>query len=64
MFSRSYFEEMATVLKGLRGGFKLSLNDRPEVRDIFRGFEIEAIDCLYSIAGGVGKKVNEVLISG
>lgn len=64
MFSRLDFEEMATVLKSLRGGFKLSLNDRPEVRDIFGGLEIEAIDCLYSIAGGVGKKVKEVLISG
>jgi len=33
------------------------------VRAIFDGFEIEAIDCTYSIAGGVGKKVREVIIS-
>lgn len=64
MFSRSDFEEMAAALKSLRGSFKLSLNDCPEVREIFDGFEIEAVDCTYSIAGGVGKKVKEVVISG
>lgn len=64
LFSRSDFEEMATVLMGLRGSFILSLNDRPEVRAIYKSFEIEAVDCTYSIAGGVGKKVKEVIISG
>ncbi|EDQ34307.1 Site-specific DNA methylase [Hoeflea phototrophica DFL-43] len=63
MFSRSDFEEMAATLKGLRGGVILSLNDRPEVRAIFKGFAIKAIDCTYSIAGGVGKKVKEVIVS-
>jgi DNA adenine methylase len=63
MFSRSGFEEMAAALKGLRGGFILSLNDRPEVHAIFKGFKIEVIDCTYSIAGGAGKKVKEVIVS-
>lgn len=64
MFAPQDFEEMAAALKGLRGRFKLSLNDRPEVRMIFKGFDIEAIDCTYSIAGGAGKKVKEVIVTG
>lgn len=64
MFERSDFEEMATTLRGLKGGFILSLNDLPEVREIFRGFEIGSIDCTYSISGGAGKKVREVIVTG
>ncbi|WP_417436617.1 DNA adenine methylase [Hoeflea sp.] len=63
-FSRADFSDMAMALKGLKGSFKLSLNDRPEVREIFNGFDIEAVDCTYSVAGGAGKKVREVIISG
>lgn len=37
MFSRDDFRNMAKALKGLRGNFKLSLNDLPEVREIFEG---------------------------
>lgn len=64
MFERSDFVEMATALKGLKGGFILSLNDLPEVREIFKDFSIETVDCTYSIAGGAGKKVKEVIVSG
>lgn len=54
MFSRTDFEEMAKALKRLKGSFKLSLNDLPEVREIFEGFDIEAVNCTYSISGGAG----------
>jgi DNA adenine methylase len=63
-FSRLDFDEMAAALNGLRGSFILSLNDLPEVREIFKSFTIEAVDCTYSISGGAGKKVREVIISG
>jgi DNA adenine methylase len=63
-FSRIGFREHGAALKGLRGSFILSLNDLPEVREIFSGFEIEAVDCTYSISGGAGKKVREVVICG
>lgn len=63
-FSRLDFDEMTEALNGLRGSFILSLNDLPEVREIFKSFTIEAVDCTYSISGGAGKKVREVIISG
>ena len=64
MFERSDFEDMAETLASLKGVFILSLNDRPEVRRIFRRFDIATVDCHYSISGGKGKKVRELIISG
>jgi DNA adenine methylase len=54
---------MAGILTGIKGAFILSLNDRPEVRDIFSAFRIKAVKTLYSagIEGG-GKEAAEVLI--
>ncbi|CAI9120447.1 DNA adenine methylase [Brytella acorum] len=64
-FSRDQFEEMATTLRGLKGRFILSLNDRPEVRDVFAGFTIEGIDVAYSVARKASDqgRFKEVLIS-
>ncbi len=45
------------------GGASLPSNDRPEVRRIFAGFAVEMVDCSYSIKGGVGKKVTEVIVT-
>ena len=64
VFGREDFAALNEALKGLQGRFILSLNDRPEVRDTFAGFAIETVDCTYSIKGGKGKAVKEVLISG
>jgi len=64
MFSREQFAAMANALAQIKGRFLLSLNDRPEVRQIFSGFQIEAVDTSYSVGGGAKvRKVGEVLIS-
>jgi len=65
MFGREEFEQMAQVLRGISGRFILSLNDRPEVRRIFAGFEIEEVGVRYTI-GGQAKAMEgrEVIISG
>lgn len=67
LFARADFERLAAALAGLRGRFLLSLNDVPEVRQVFGRFEIEAVETSYSIAGAAGSgrgKVGEVLIRG
>ncbi|WDF74096.1 DNA adenine methylase [Novosphingobium sp. KACC 22771] len=64
MFSRDDFTLMAERLRGLKGRFILSLNDRPEVRQIFAGFDIEAVTTTYSVGGGSkAQKAGEVIIS-
>jgi len=63
LFSRSEFPKMAEQLQRLTGKFILSLNDCPEVREIFAAFTVRQVETSYSIASTETKKVHEVLIS-
>lgn len=62
VFSRADFIRIATRLQTINGRFVLSLNDRPEVREIFNNFRICDVPLTYTIAGGEGKSVSEVII--
>lgn len=55
LFTRARFEEMADLLGRLKGRFILSLNDVPEVREIFGQFTIEEVTTTYSIAAGAAQ---------
>lgn len=61
-FTRDRFKEMSERLATIKGRFLISLNDRPEVREIFSAFRIARVDLTYTIAGGGGKDVGEVVI--
>ncbi|WP_370342531.1 DNA adenine methylase [Pararhodobacter marinus] len=64
LFSRARFDELAEQLARLKGRFILSLNDRPEVREIFGQFEITEVKTTYSIAAkGALAERGEVLIT-
>lgn len=63
VFSPADFATMAQLLRGLKGRFLLSLNDRPEVRRIFAGFPIEGVSVDYSVSRGTRTKAREVLIT-
>lgn len=65
MFSKDDFIKLNSLLNAIQSRFILSLNDVPEVRDIFKGFKIEAVKTKYSLAGKSkkNKPVGEVLIS-
>jgi len=65
MFCRDEFAVMADRLARLQGRFILSLNDRPEVRDIFSGFAIEAVRTTYTLdAKNNAKAAGELIITG
>jgi DNA adenine methylase len=64
VFGKADFEAMARQLTGIKGRFILSLNDRPQVRRIFRRFTIEAVETTYSINGKEQGKAAELVISG
>ena len=49
LFSRADFKRLANRLVQLKGRFMLSINDVPEVREVFAAFEIEALTTTYSI---------------
>jgi len=65
LFGRVDYERLALLLRNLKGRFILSLNDVQPVREIFDGFQIEAVETTYTISKekeGRGK-VGEVIIS-
>lgn len=41
--------KMADLLKGIEGKFLLTINDRPEMRSAFSGFEMKEVTLRYSI---------------
>ena len=63
------YDRLRTALDTLKGRFILSLNDTPEVRSIFKGFQIRKINTTYSSGNGrfnQGKRAQpkpEVLIN-
>ena len=61
---RAEFAEIADRLAALKGRFILSLNDRPETREIFARFAIESVPTNYSLQHGNKKSVTEILVSG
>lgn len=65
VFDRGDFERLATAMRAARGKMLLSINDRPEVREIFASCTILPIETTYTIgqkhAGA--KRVGELLIS-
>jgi DNA adenine methylase len=64
LFSRSEFEEMAELLGSIEGRCILSLNDHPDVRAIFSGFEIEEVETTYSLGGMQhAKRAAELIIT-
>lgn len=65
MFGKEDFIRIKTLLKGLQGHFIMSLNDVPEIREIYRDFNIEEVKTKYSLAGKSrqNKSVGEVLIT-
>ena len=63
-FAREDFTRMAEIPRGLKGRFILSINDRPEVRKTFAGFEIEEVTTRYSANARATRRVGELLVSG
>lgn len=65
MFHRDDFETIADLLRVLKGRFILSINDHEDIRQIFKGFKIEAVEVAYGLPISVepGKKFSELIIS-
>ncbi|PKN35660.1 MAG: adenine methyltransferase [Deltaproteobacteria bacterium HGW-Deltaproteobacteria-19] len=63
IFKREDFTKLADVLRGVKGKFMLSINNVPEIRQIFKGFVLEEVSTSYTIAGGNHqKRATELLI--
>lgn len=66
LFSRGDFARLADQLATLQGRFLMSINDVPEVRDLFSWARIEAVTTTYTVGNHAGRSSArpELLISG
>lgn len=62
VFSADDFDRLSGLLNGIEGRFILSINDTPEIREIFGRFDIEAADVNYRVSGRV-TPAKELIVS-
>ncbi len=63
LFARERFAELAEQLRGLRGDWLLSLNDRPEVRELFGFAHLLPVTTTYTVGAGGATGAAELLIA-
>lgn len=63
VFSEADFERLSDLLKAAKGRFILSINDVPEIRELFAWATIEPVDLNYRLSGKV-TAARELIISG
>lgn len=61
-WSRDEFDRLAEALRRLKGQWLMSINDVPEIRDLFGWARIEAIETTWSTAGNQRGRVGELVI--
>lgn len=61
IFCKDDFTVLTELLKKIDGKFILSLNDRPEVRELFSDFILEEVQVNYTCSNGKNLKVGELL---
>jgi len=57
------YREMAEILDGIKAKFILSINDHPEMRDIFKNFRIKPVTLKYTVAKAEQKTGRELIIT-
>jgi DNA adenine methylase len=57
IFGREDFRRLADPLAGIQGKFMLSINDVPEVREIFGRFRLKEVETRYRVGSGVSSNV-------
>lgn len=63
IFSKSDFDNLAKLLKEIKGKFIMSINDVPQIREIFKGFHIKEVNTKYTMGKQPPKSATELLIS-
>ncbi len=63
VFGAEDFQKLAHQLRCIKGRFLLSINDAPEIREIFAGFKVEEASLNYTVNTKGQKRVQELVIS-
>jgi DNA adenine methylase len=64
IFGRDQFAAIADRLGRLKGSFILSINDLPEIREIFRRFAIIEVSLNYTVSTGKDVAASELIVRG
>lgn len=51
-FGFEHYERMAARMRTLQGKAMVSINDHPDIRKVFEGFQFETTDIKYTVGGG------------
>jgi DNA adenine methylase len=51
-FTIDQYIRMAELMRAMRGKAVLTINDHPEMREVFDGFEVKTVDINYTVGGG------------
>jgi len=62
IFSSDDFQKLADQLKTIKGRFLFSINDVPQIREIFQDFDIEEVSLNYTASSKGQKKAQELVI--
>jgi len=63
IFNKDDFIKLQALLKAIHGKFIMSINDVPEIRNIYKDFIITEVFTRYSISKEHNKNITELLIS-
>ncbi len=63
IFSKADFTALRDQLATLKGKWLVSINDVPEIRALFKGYNIKRVATKYSISSGKSQQVSELLIA-
>lgn len=63
LFTKDDFKQLHEVLTSCKGKWLVSINNVPQIRELFDGFNISEVKTSYSINQNAGKPVTELLIS-
>jgi DNA adenine methylase len=65
LFNRADFQRLGDILKAIKGRFLMSINDVPQIREIFAWATFDEVKTTYTIAGkGAAVPAAELLIRG
>ena len=63
LFDRTQFARLAETLVGIKGAFVLSINDAPQIRDLFGGFVLDTVRLKYTVSNGAAKDAQELIVT-
>jgi len=56
------YQEMARIAQEVKGYVVISVNDHPDIRELFQGFRIQEVSLRHTVGGAGGKKAGELVI--